>query len=223
MPELAERRDLVVHQRDQRADHQRGAGAASAPGSGSRCSCRRRSASAPGRRRRPARGRSPPPAGRGRRESRTRAAARRCGCGRRAGAQNGAVGHAQRLRVVMITRRASWRPWRSGRPGGTTWMRSRRHASATARPRPTARACARGRCWPAALPVGVGIAGTSHRGRGWPLAQAAAAVIVAVGHAVERRRPLLEIDRVALRRLRLGSRCAGADCEQQAEDPTDDA
>ncbi len=59
--ELLQRRHLVLHQRDQRRDHQRGARPQQRRQSGSRATCRRRWASAPARRR-PRRGarRSPP-------------------------------------------------------------------------------------------------------------------------------------------------------------------
>ena len=71
---LLERADLVVHQRDQRADHHaprraRRDGARS-PAPGSTGSCRRRWASAPARRRRRSRARRSRPARRGRRRSR---------------------------------------------------------------------------------------------------------------------------------------------------------
>ena len=85
---LVERADLVVHQRDQRADtttrHAAGRrGGARWPAPGSTGSCRRRWASAPARRRRPRRGRRSRAARRGRRGSRTPRAAPAAACWRR--------------------------------------------------------------------------------------------------------------------------------------------
>ncbi len=73
--ELAQARHLVVHERDQRRDHDGGARRGTAPAPGSRGSCRRRSASARARRRRRRRARRPAPAARGTRGSRIRGAA----------------------------------------------------------------------------------------------------------------------------------------------------
>ena len=50
--QLAQRLDLVLHQRDQRRDHDAARPRAAAPGSGSTATCRRRWASAPAHRRR---------------------------------------------------------------------------------------------------------------------------------------------------------------------------
>ena len=57
-PSWRQRRDLVLHQRDQRRDDDGRARPGTAPAPGSRATCRRRSASGPARRRRRGRGRS---------------------------------------------------------------------------------------------------------------------------------------------------------------------
>ena len=99
-PSCVQRRDLVLHQRDQRRDHDADARRAAAPGSGSTATCRRRSASAPARRRRRRRGRRSPPARRETRDSRTWRGGRR---------EGGGVGHAGERRPKArerLTRKA---------------------------------------------------------------------------------------------------------------------
>ena len=140
--ELAQRRDLVVHQRDQRRDDDAPCPAGTAPAPGSRGSCRRRSASAPARRRPPRRGRSPlscRPRNAGKPKTRRSTSA--------GAARRGIMRPMHDLDPAALDARDR----RRSRACGRRWMRDLRAPRARpARPRPPAPAGATGSGWPAA-------------------------------------------------------------------------